>query len=80
MDTVAEIEEIKTVLSKMSREKLSIFRRWFIEEFDADAWDSQFEDDVLSGRLDALAEEAIRDFEEGRCTEMNMNTLSPKFI
>jgi len=40
MDTVAEIEEIKTVLSKMSREKLSIFRRWFIEEFDADAWDS----------------------------------------
>ncbi len=70
MDTVAEIEEIKTVLSKMSREKLSIFRRWFIEEFDADAWDSQFEDDVLSGRLDALAEEAIRDFEEGRCTEI----------
>jgi len=53
----------------MSREKLSIFRRWFIEEFDADAWDSQFEDDVLSGRLDALAEEAIRDFEEGRCTD-----------
>jgi hypothetical protein len=69
MDTVAEIEEIKAVISKMPREKLSIFRSWF-EGFDAEAWDRQFEDDVHSGRLDDLAEEAIRDLEHGRCTDI----------
>ena len=69
MNTVGEIEEIKNVLSKMSREKLSIFRDWF-EKFDAEAWDRQFEDDVIAGRLDAMAEEALRDLEEGRCTEI----------
>jgi len=69
MNAVGEIEKIKTVLSKMSREKLSIFRKWF-EEFDAEAWDRQFEDDVLAGKLDMMAEEALRDLEEGRCTEI----------
>jgi len=69
MNTVADIEEIKTVISKMSREKLSLFRSWF-EEFDADAWDSQFEDDVIAGRLDDLADEALRDLEQRRCTEI----------
>jgi hypothetical protein len=69
MNTVMEIEEIKTVISKMSREKLSIFRSWF-EEFDAEAWDRQFEDDVHTGRLDALADEALRDLEQGRCTDI----------
>jgi len=61
------VEEIKTVVTKMSREELSTFRHWF-EDFDAKAWDSQFEEDVFAGRLDALAEEALRDLEEGRCT------------
>jgi len=69
MNTVMEIEEIKTVISKMSREKLSIFRNWF-EDFDAAAWDRQFEDDVHTGRLDALADEALRDLEQGRCTDI----------
>lgn len=69
MNTIAEIEEIKTVISQMSREKLSIFRNWF-EEFDAEAWDHQFEDDVHTGRLDALAEEALRDLEQGLSTDI----------
>jgi hypothetical protein len=33
-------------------------------------WDSEFERDVAEGRLDALAEEAIRDYYEGRCTDL----------
>ena len=31
---------------------------------DAVAWDKQFEEDVAAGRLDALADEAIRDLRE----------------
>ena len=45
------------------------FRTWF-QEFDADAWDRQFELDALSGRLDSLAEEALRDLREGRCMDL----------
>lgn len=66
MNTVHEIEN---AVSKLSREELSLFRSWF-QEFDADAWDQQFEADVRAGRLDALAEEALRDLREGRCTDL----------
>ena len=63
------VYEIEVAVAKLSREDLSAFRDWF-EEFDAEAWDKQFEDDVAAGRLDALAEEALRDLHEGRCTDL----------
>ena len=63
------ISEIEVAVAKLSREDLSAFRDWF-EEFYAEAWDKQFEDDVAAGRLDALAEEALRDLREGRCTDL----------
>ncbi|MBL7646691.1 MAG: hypothetical protein JNK74_10930 [Candidatus Hydrogenedentes bacterium] len=66
---MSTIEEIKTAVSKLPPEELSSFRAWF-SEFDADAWDHQFEQDVAKGRLDALAEEALRDLREGRCRDL----------
>jgi hypothetical protein len=39
---------------------LAALRAWFAE-FDAGTWDRQFERDVAMGRLDALADEAVRD-------------------
>lgn len=63
------ISEIKGIVSKLSRNDLSAFRDWF-QEFDADAWDRQFENDVATGRLDALADEALRDLRENRCTDL----------
>ena len=56
-------------MSKLSRQELSAFRSWFAE-FDAEAWDRQFEEDVRAGRLDALAKEALGDLHEGRCTDL----------
>lgn len=66
MSTVFEIEN---AVQKLSRGDLAAFRDWFLG-FDAAAWDKQFEEDVASGRLDALADAAIRDLHEGRCTEL----------
>jgi hypothetical protein len=63
------VSEIEVAVKKLSRDELSAFRDWF-QEFDADAWDKQFEADVAAGRLDALAEEALRDLREGRCTDL----------
>ena len=66
MSTVSEIEH---AVQKLSRSELTRFRDWFLG-FDAAAWDKQFEKDVAVGRLDTLADEAIRDLREGRCTDL----------
>ena len=63
------IQEIEAAVSKLSREELSAFRAWFAE-FDAEAWDRQFEQDVAAGRLDGLAEEALQDLRKGQCTDL----------
>ena len=66
---MSTIQEIQTAVSELLPEELSAFRTWFAE-FDAKVWDQEFEGDVTAGRLEALAEEALRDLREGRCTDL----------
>lgn len=66
---MSTVHEIETAVSKLSRHELLAFRDWF-SQFDAAAWDEQFEQDAAAGRLDALADEAIRDAREGRCKDL----------
>jgi hypothetical protein len=66
---MSTVQEIESAVSRLSAEELAVFRSWFAE-FDAQLWDRQIEEDVAAGRLDALAEEAIKDFKEGRCTDL----------
>ncbi len=66
MSTVKEIVE---AIQKLPPSELEAFRAWFAE-FDADLWDREMEADVAAGRLDHLAEEALRDLREGRCTDL----------
>ncbi len=61
------IEEIEDSIRKLPAEDLAALRAWFAE-FDAGIWNRQFEEDVSEGRLDALADEALMDLREGRCT------------
>ena len=65
MSTLQEIEE---AVRRLSSAELAAFRTWF-EELDAAAWDRQIEQDVAAGRLEALADEALNDLREGRCTD-----------
>jgi len=62
------VQEIENAIRKLPAEDLAALRAWFAV-FDADAWDRQFEQDVAAGRLDELAEEALRDLREGHCTD-----------
>jgi hypothetical protein len=64
---MTNVQEIETAIRQLSRDELAAFRNWF-QEFDAEAWDHQLEEDVAAGRLDHLAEEALRDLREGQCT------------
>jgi hypothetical protein len=66
MSTVHEIED---AIRRLPPEEFAALREWF-SAFDADAWDRKFEEDVAAGRLDALADEALRDLPEGRCTDL----------
>lgn len=63
------MEDIKSGVRQLNRQELAEFRRWFME-YDSEAWDREIEEDALAGRLDRFAEEAIRDFREGRCTAL----------
>ena len=66
---MSTIQEIEDAIRRLPDDDLATLRAWFAE-FDASAWDRQFERDVAEGRLDALAEEALQDAREGRCTEL----------
>lgn len=66
MTTVAEITE---AVRRLPKTELARFRKWFAE-YDAAAWDRQFEQDVAQGRLDWLAREPIEDLRDGRCSDL----------
>jgi hypothetical protein len=63
------VNDIKTAITHLTKEELRELRTWY-EQFDADQWDAQIEADVTAGRLDALADEAIRAFRAGMTPEL----------
>ena len=66
---MTRVEEIKRTIRDLPPDDLASLRAWFAE-FEAEAWDREFEEDVEAGRLDALADEALKDLHEGRCTDL----------
>ena len=65
---MSTIEEIEDAVRRLPAKEFAAFRTWFAE-FDAAAWDGQIERDIVAGRLDALAYEAVDDLRQGRCTD-----------
>ena len=63
------VKEIESAILRLSPEELAVLREWF-DEFDAQMWDKQFEEDAKSGKLDKLAEQAIADFQTGKFREL----------
>ncbi len=51
------VEDLESQVSSLSADELARFSRWF-EEFMADKWDRQIEQDMLAGRLDAALQRA----------------------
>jgi hypothetical protein len=66
---MSKVKDIENQVKGLSPEELATFRQWFAQ-FDADAWDRQFEADVKAGKLDALAQRALQDHTAGRSTEL----------
>jgi hypothetical protein len=66
---MSTVEEIESAIQNLSLSELAVLRSWF-ESFDASAWDQQFEQDVVQGKLDSLADEALNDFNAGRSSKL----------
>jgi hypothetical protein len=62
---MSKVEAIEEQIEKLSPAELAAFRRWYAA-FDSAAWDCQFEADVQAGKLDALADAALRAHTSGQ--------------
>jgi hypothetical protein len=67
--SMTKLEAMEERVRALSDDELADFRRWFAE-FDAAAWDREVERDATAGKLDALADEALRDHKAGKTTEL----------
>jgi hypothetical protein len=63
------VEVVEKEIEKLSLKELDEFRLWFMK-YDSDAWDMQIEADAAAGKLDALAKEAIAEYESGKAREI----------
>jgi len=66
---MGKVESIESQIQELTPEELATLREWFAKH-DAEAWDSQLEADAKAGKLDALAERALRDHLAGRSTKL----------
>jgi hypothetical protein len=66
---MSKVESLEKQIRQLSPEELTEFRRWYAN-FDAELWDRQFESDVKAGKLDALAERALRAHKAGQSTKL----------
>ena len=66
---MSRVQVIKQQIQKLSPQELTDFRAWFAQ-YDVKAWDQRLEQDLKEGKLDVLAEQALRDHKEGKSYEL----------
>ncbi len=67
--TVTKVQKLEKEIKALSEKEFAELRNWFLE-LDSDKWDEQIERDAKSGKLDALANQALKDFENGNYKEL----------
>ena len=58
------IKEIEIAIAQLSAKELAELMAW-LEEYHAQMWDKQIEEDLEAGRLDALLAEVDKEYEAG---------------
>lgn len=66
---MSRIESIEKQIEQLTQDELAAFRAWYTA-FDAEAWDTQFEVDAKTGKLDDLAKQALRAHSSGQTTKL----------
>ncbi|MGO9019262.1 MAG: hypothetical protein ACLQVJ_13035 [Syntrophobacteraceae bacterium] len=66
---MTRIQKLEQEIRKLAPSELEAFRKWF-QDYDSDQWDSQIEEDALTGKLDRLAQKALADHKAGKTSEI----------
>ncbi len=66
---MTKIEALEREVENLTREELAAFREWFLE-YDAEAWDREFEHDAAAGKLDKFAAEVLEEHRQGKTKEI----------
>lgn len=66
---MSNLEQIEAAITSLPSSEFEKLRVWFFD-LDSERWDQQLEQDISDGKLDALAQEAIAEFESGHCREL----------
>jgi hypothetical protein len=62
---MTKLEKIEREIAALSSSDLQKLSDW-LEEYKANLWDRQMEEDARAGRLDKFAERALADHQAGR--------------
>lgn len=65
----SKLENIQTLIYELSKDERERLREWF-DEFDGDSWDTKFDDDVKTKKLNSSASQAKKDYNEGNFKEV----------
>jgi len=62
---MSTLEQIEAAIESLPREEFFRLHEWIRDRFD-DEWDKQIEEDVRSGRLHSVTQEALAEYRAGR--------------
>ncbi len=68
-DRSTTVVDLQRSISELSKADYAVFRSWFWER-EWEEWDRELEEDVATGKLDALADEALAAKERGELTPL----------
>jgi hypothetical protein len=66
---MTRVQGLEQEVRKLAPSELAALRKWF-QDYDSDQWDSQIEEDALTGKLDRLAQKALADHKAGKTSEI----------
>jgi hypothetical protein len=66
---VSRVQELEGRIKELSSNEFQELRAW-LAEYEAEVWDQQLDADALAGRLDTIADQALKDFSENRSTDL----------
>jgi hypothetical protein len=66
---VSRVQELEGQIKELSSNEFQELRAW-LAEYEAEVWDQQLHADACAGRLDAIADQALKDFSENRSTDL----------
>ena len=66
---MSRVQEITEQLRSLSGAELRELRAW-LDEYEGQIWDRQFEAEIAAGKWDELADKALRDHRDGKSTPL----------